>query len=74
MQWVKDLVLSLVWPWLLLWPRFYPWPRNFHMPQAQTKKKKKKERKKKEVTRRVTGDLGSVLQEEHILLILKMSV
>ena len=41
---------------------------------GETNKKKKKERKKKEVTRRVTGDLGSVLQEEHILLILKMSV
>ena len=23
--WVKDLVLSLPWLWLLLWHRFYPW-------------------------------------------------
>ena len=33
-QWVKDLVLSLQWPRVLLWLKFYPWPRNFHMPQA----------------------------------------
>ena len=33
-QWVKDLLLSL------LWCGFNPWPRNFHMPQAQSKKKK----------------------------------
>ena len=31
-QWVKDLVLSL------LWRRFDPWPRNFHMSRAWPKK------------------------------------
>ena len=31
-QGVKDLMLSLLRPWLLLWLRFDPWPRNFHMP------------------------------------------
>ena len=41
-QRVKDLVLSLLWLWLLLWRRFDPWPGNFHMPQAWQKKKKKK--------------------------------
>ena len=33
-QWVKDLVLSLLWLRLLLWCRFNPWPRNFHVLQA----------------------------------------
>ena len=51
-QQVKDLVLSLLWLWLLLWCRFDPWPGNFCMPQVQPKKKKRererKERKKKE--------------------------
>ena len=35
-QWVKDLVLSL------LWCGFDPWPRNFHLLPAQSKKKKQK--------------------------------
>ena len=30
-QWIKDLVLSLQWPRLLLWYRFIRWPGNFHM-------------------------------------------
>ena len=34
-QWVKDLRLSLLWPWLLLWQRLDPWPGNyFCLPQA----------------------------------------
>ena len=32
-QWVKDLVLSL------LWLEFSPWPGNFCMPQVQPKKR-----------------------------------
>ena len=40
-QWVKDLVLSL------LWHGLDPCPGNFHMPQLQPKKRKKKERKEK---------------------------
>ena len=28
-QWVKGLVLSLLWLWLELRHRFHPWPRNF---------------------------------------------
>ena len=28
-QWVKDLVLSLLWLRSQLWCGFYPWPRNF---------------------------------------------
>ena len=42
-HWVKDLVLSLLQPGLLLLPRFDPWPGNFHMLWAQPKKKKKLE-------------------------------
>ena len=30
-QWVKDLVLSLLWLRSLLWPGFHPWSGNFHM-------------------------------------------
>ena len=41
-QWVKDSMLSL------LWPRFIPCPGNFHMPWAQQKKKIKKIKKIKE--------------------------
>ena len=33
-QWVKDPVLSLLWPESLLWCRFNPWPGNFNMLQA----------------------------------------
>ena len=39
-QWVKDLVLPLLWLGWLLWWGFNPWPRNFCMPQLQPKKKK----------------------------------
>ena len=38
-QWVKDLVLSL------LWRGFDPQPRNFHMLRVWPKKKKKKKKK-----------------------------
>ena len=41
-QWVKDLVLSLLWLGSLLWHGFNPWPGNFRMPQVWPKKKKKK--------------------------------
>ena len=40
-QWVKDLVLLLLWLWLLQWCEFSHWPGNFHMPWAWSKKKKK---------------------------------
>ena len=38
-QWIKDLVLSLLWLWLLLWHEFDPWSRKFHMTWACPKKK-----------------------------------
>ena len=31
-QWIKDMVLSLLWLRLLLWCMFNPWPQNFCMP------------------------------------------
>ena len=40
-QWVKDLVLLLLWLWLLQWCEFSHWPANFHMLWAWSKKKKK---------------------------------
>ena len=36
-QQVKDLVLSLLWLWVLLWHEFDPWPGNFHRPWAGPK-------------------------------------
>ena len=42
-QWVKDLVLSLLWLRSLLWRRFDPWLRNFHIPPGQPKNRKEKE-------------------------------
>ena len=33
-QWIRDLMLSLLWLWLQLQHGFDPWPRNFCMPQA----------------------------------------
>ena len=33
-QWVKALVLSLLWLWLQLWCEFSPWPRSFCMLQG----------------------------------------
>ena len=42
-QWVKDLVLSL------LWCGFGTWPENFQMLQALQKKKKEERKKKKNV-------------------------
>ena len=46
-QWVKDVMLFLLWLWLLLWCGFHPWPGNFLMPQEQQKKKKKKKKEKR---------------------------
>ena len=37
--WVKDLVLSLLWLWLLLWLGLDCWPGNFYKPWAQPKNK-----------------------------------
>ena len=47
MQWVKDVVWSLLWCRSLLCHRFDPWPWNFCMPWTWPKKKKKKKKKKK---------------------------
>ena len=44
-QWVKDLMLSLLWSRLLLWQGFNPWP--FCMLWAWSKKKKKSPNHKK---------------------------
>ena len=41
-QWVKQLVLSLLWLRPLLWRGFDPWPWNFHLLQMRPKEKKKK--------------------------------
>ena len=38
-QWVKDLVLSLPWLWLLLWSGFDPWPGGFPCAESSAKKK-----------------------------------
>ena len=43
-HWVKDLVLSLLWPWSLLWYGCNPWPGSYHMPQVQPKKERKKKK------------------------------
>ena len=43
-QWVKDLVLSLPWLWLLLWHRFSYWPREFPHAMDMANKKKKVKR------------------------------
>ena len=40
-QWVKDLVLSLLWLCSMLWCGFNPWPGNVTMPPEWQKKKKK---------------------------------
>ena len=40
--WVKDLVLSLLYLWLLLWHGFAFWSENFCMRWAQPQKKKEK--------------------------------
>ena len=44
-QWVKDLVLSLLWLWLLLWYGFDTQAGNFHMPQVWPKTKQNLEKK-----------------------------
>ena len=36
-QQVKDLVVSLLWLWLLLWYGFNLWPKSLHMLQVQPK-------------------------------------
>ena len=42
-QWIKDLVLPLLWLRSLLWHRFDPWPGNCHMlrewPEMKNKQK-----------------------------------
>ena len=49
-QWVKGLVLSLLWLWLQLCVGFDPRPGNFCMPGAQSKQTNKQK----------TGKLGSL--------------
>lgn len=45
-QWVKDLMLSLLWFWLLLWLGFDPWPRELlHAPGVAKKQKQKQKTK-----------------------------
>ena len=39
-QWVKGLVLSLLWLWLLLWHKFDPWLGKFCMPWVQQQQQK----------------------------------
>ena len=46
-QRVKNLALSLLWPWLLLCFGFNAWPQKFCMPRAQPKEKKGKKAKEK---------------------------
>ena len=41
-QWVKNLVLSLQWLWLLLWQRFDPCPQETPHGMGTAKKKQKK--------------------------------
>ena len=41
-QWVKGLVLSLLWLWLELRHRFHPWPRNFLHAAGSANKTKQK--------------------------------
>ena len=43
-QWVKDLVLSLLWLGSLQWRVFDPGPWNFHMPRGVAKNKVKRKR------------------------------
>ena len=40
-QWVKDLVLLLLWQRVQLWLKFDSWPGNFQVPQVWMKKKRK---------------------------------
>lgn len=40
-QGVKDLILALLWFWLLLWCGLGRWPGNFCMPRVQLKKNKR---------------------------------
>ena len=39
-QWVKDMVLSLLWLGSLLWCRCDPWLGNFQIPRARQRKRK----------------------------------
>ena len=45
-QWVKELVLSLLWLRLLLQLEFNLWTRNFHVLQAWLREKKKKKKRR----------------------------
>ena len=47
-QWVKDLVLSLLWCRLLLWHKFHPWPWNFVGCGVWPKKEKRQQNKAEE--------------------------
>ena len=44
-QWVKNPVLSLLWPGSLQWHGFNPWPGNFHMPWVKQNKTKQNKTK-----------------------------
>ena len=46
-QWLKDLVLSLLWLRLFPWCGLDPWPGNFCVPRVCQKKEREKEKKKK---------------------------
>ena len=39
-QWLKDLVLLLLWLWLQLWHQFDPWAGNCHWMKQKTTTKK----------------------------------
>lgn len=57
-QWSMDLVLPLLWLWLLLWCRFDFWPGNFHVSQAWPKTQNKKQNEKKKKTKMQAQEFG----------------
>lgn len=62
-QWVKELVVLLLWLWLRLWYKFYPWPRNVHMPWPRPRKPTKQTR-----TQASLLAVQGVTQQPHHLL------
>ena len=46
-QWIKDLVLPLLWHRLQMWLGFSPWPENVRRPQVWLTKEKKKKKAQK---------------------------
>ena len=70
-QWVKDLVLSLLWFSLLLWHKFNPWPGNFCMLQAEGKEREKEKKKDIELETNQKGALN-ILPENTDIRFLKM--